>query len=182
MLEIGIFSVILLAAGYWATMFVMGRRGDVIHGKFVHTDDEGAFTQPAMPARPPFPKTSGQSCAARTECPTRRNDPVARPVSSEGATIAAGCDPAGSQERRPTSEAHAESVFERSGYRFASRKTRQNKNDAPFRSHRNGKGSSARRPSGRTALRYRYRPGPRRGRGGLRSCRGRSGTRRGRSP
>jgi hypothetical protein len=55
MLEIGIFCIILLAAGYWATMFVMGRRGDVIHGKFVHTDDEGAFTQPAMPA-PPFPK------------------------------------------------------------------------------------------------------------------------------
>ncbi|WFU77852.1 hypothetical protein QA645_25250 [Bradyrhizobium sp. CIAT3101] len=56
MLEIGIFCVILLAAGYWATMFVMGRRDDVIHGKFVHSEDEGAFTQPAMPAPPPFPK------------------------------------------------------------------------------------------------------------------------------
>ncbi|QPF89043.1 hypothetical protein [Bradyrhizobium commune] len=55
MLEIGVFCVILLAAGYWATMFVMGRRDDVIHGKFVHTEDEGALTQPALPA-PPFPK------------------------------------------------------------------------------------------------------------------------------
>jgi hypothetical protein len=57
MLEIVVFCVILLAAGYWATMFVMGRRDDVIHGKFVHADDEGLFTQPSMPAPlPPFPK------------------------------------------------------------------------------------------------------------------------------
>nr|WP_312009708.1 hypothetical protein [Bradyrhizobium australafricanum] len=28
-------GVILLAVGYWATMFVMGRRDDVLHGKFV---------------------------------------------------------------------------------------------------------------------------------------------------
>jgi hypothetical protein len=38
-------------------MFVMGRRDDVIHGKFVHAEDEGAPTQPAMPIPPPpFPK------------------------------------------------------------------------------------------------------------------------------
>ena len=54
MLEIGIFCVILLAAGYWATMFLMGRRDDVIHGKFVHADDEAEFAQPTMPL-PPFP-------------------------------------------------------------------------------------------------------------------------------
>ena len=57
MLEIGIFCVILLAAGYWATMFVMGRHDDVIHGKFVHSEEEGDFAQAPMPApRPPFPK------------------------------------------------------------------------------------------------------------------------------
>jgi hypothetical protein len=55
MLEIVVFCVILLAAGYWATMFVMGRRDDVIHGKFVRTEDAGAFAQSAMPT-PPFPK------------------------------------------------------------------------------------------------------------------------------
>jgi len=55
MLEIGIFCVILLAAGYWTTMFVMGRRDDVIHGKFVRAEDSGAVVQPAVPA-PPFPK------------------------------------------------------------------------------------------------------------------------------
>lgn len=56
MLEIGIFCVILLAAGYWATMFIMGRRDDVIHGKFVHADEEGEYTPAAMPAPPPLPK------------------------------------------------------------------------------------------------------------------------------
>jgi hypothetical protein len=79
MLEIGIFSVILLAAGYWATMFVMGRRDDVIHGKFVHSEDEGAFTQPAMPA-PPFPKRPVKAAKPANGAPA--NDPIAQPVSS----------------------------------------------------------------------------------------------------
>ncbi|MBR0781431.1 hypothetical protein [Bradyrhizobium iriomotense] len=56
MLEIVLFCVILLAAGYWATMFVMGRRDDVIHGKFVHAEEAGDFAPAAMPAPPPFPK------------------------------------------------------------------------------------------------------------------------------
>src|SRR5262249_47364208 len=55
MLEIGIFSVILLAAGYWATMFIMGRHDDVLHGKFVHADDGAESTAAAAPAPPPFP-------------------------------------------------------------------------------------------------------------------------------
>jgi hypothetical protein len=80
MLEIGIFCVILLAAGYWATMFVMGRRDDVIHGKFVHSEDEAAFTQPAMPARPPFPKRPVK--AAQPASVAAANDPIAQPVSS----------------------------------------------------------------------------------------------------
>jgi hypothetical protein len=50
MLEIGIFCVFVLAAGYWVAMFIMGRRDDVIHGKFV-ADEEAAFASP-----PPFPK------------------------------------------------------------------------------------------------------------------------------
>jgi hypothetical protein len=78
MLEIGIFCVILLAAGYWATMFVMGRRDDVIHGKFVHSEDEAAFTQPAMP--PPFPRRPVK--AARPASVAAANDPIAQPVSS----------------------------------------------------------------------------------------------------
>lgn len=38
-------------------MFVMGRRDDVIHGKFVHSEEEGDSSPAAMPAPlPPFPK------------------------------------------------------------------------------------------------------------------------------
>lgn len=82
MLEIGIFCVILLAAGYWAAMFVMGRRDDVIHGKFVHVDEEGDFTRPSMPAPPPaFPKRPVK--AAQPVRPRPANDLAAKPVNSE---------------------------------------------------------------------------------------------------
>lgn len=81
MLEIGIFCVILLAAGYWAAMYVMGRRDDVIHGKFVHSEDEGAFTQARMPAAPPFPKRPIKAAQPAGAVPA--NDPAAAPVSSE---------------------------------------------------------------------------------------------------
>lgn len=82
MLEIGIFCVILLAAGYWAAMYVMGRHDDVIHGKFVYNEDEGPFTQPAMPEPPPrFPKRPIKS--AEPAKIVSANDPAAAPVSSE---------------------------------------------------------------------------------------------------
>ena len=84
MLEIGIFCVILLAAGYWATMFVMGRRDDVIHGKFVHSEDEGAFVQPPMPARPPFPQRPVKAAQLAHVQPAKAQPEMAeaRPVSS----------------------------------------------------------------------------------------------------
>lgn len=83
MLEIGIFSVILLAAGYWATMFVMGRHDDVIHGKFVHSEDEGTFVQAAMPAPPPrFPNRPVVKAAEPTRI-APANDPAAKPVTSD---------------------------------------------------------------------------------------------------
>ncbi len=82
MLEIGIFCVIVLAAAYWATMFVMGRRDDVIHGKFVHVDEEGDFTQAAMPVPPPpFPKRPVKVAQAPGHPPA--NDLAAKPVNSE---------------------------------------------------------------------------------------------------
>ncbi|MHC2335178.1 hypothetical protein [Bradyrhizobium sp. USDA 4454] len=36
--EVIVSGVILLAVGYWVTMFVMGRRDDVLHGKFVEEE------------------------------------------------------------------------------------------------------------------------------------------------
>ena len=46
MFEIGIFSVIVLAVSYWAVLWVMGRREDVLHGEFV----EGKAKPKAKPA------------------------------------------------------------------------------------------------------------------------------------
>ena len=53
MLEISIFCVILFAIAYWATLFIMGRREDVLHGEFVEAQPE--LADAAMPARVPMP-------------------------------------------------------------------------------------------------------------------------------
>jgi hypothetical protein len=58
MLEIGIISIIVLAVGYWVTLWLMGRHDDVLHGDFVHAEqgaDAPAFADQPFPARPPFP-------------------------------------------------------------------------------------------------------------------------------
>ena len=65
MFEISIFCVILLAISYWAVLWLMGRREDVLHGEFVEAGakpeevrsvfpDRAAF--PQRPARPDLPK------------------------------------------------------------------------------------------------------------------------------
>jgi hypothetical protein len=38
MFEISIFSVIVLAIGYWVALWLMGRHDDVLHGDFVHVE------------------------------------------------------------------------------------------------------------------------------------------------
>jgi hypothetical protein len=54
MLEIGILVFILLAVGYWATLWIMGRRDDVLHGQFVDFEGEDELA-PAMAAAAPSP-------------------------------------------------------------------------------------------------------------------------------
>jgi hypothetical protein len=49
MFEIGIFCVIALAMGYWTTLWLMGRREDVLHGDFVRAEPG------AEPASAPAP-------------------------------------------------------------------------------------------------------------------------------
>ena len=71
MLELGIFCVILLAAGYWAALWWMGRHDDVLHGKFVHPEDDAVDV--ARPA-PPLPR--------RPVPVARVADDTAEPVSS----------------------------------------------------------------------------------------------------
>jgi len=58
MFEIGIISIIVLAVGYWVTLWLMGRHDDVLHGDFVHAEEgaeAAALSDPAFPARPLFP-------------------------------------------------------------------------------------------------------------------------------
>jgi hypothetical protein len=55
MFEIGIFCIILLAVGYWATLWTMGRREDVLHGQFVQAEPP-AEPVPEPAAAPPSAK------------------------------------------------------------------------------------------------------------------------------
>ena len=50
MFEIAIICVIALAMGYWTTLWLMGRREDVLHGDFVQAEP-GAEAAPAPAAR-----------------------------------------------------------------------------------------------------------------------------------
>ncbi|MDA9430847.1 hypothetical protein [Bradyrhizobium sp. CCBAU 51627] len=82
MLEIGIFCVIVLAAGYWVAMYVMGRHDDVIHGKFVHSEEEAEFAAPAMPTPPPrFPNRPVKAVEPAKMLPA--DDVAPTPVTSE---------------------------------------------------------------------------------------------------
>jgi hypothetical protein len=82
MLEISVFCVILVAAFYWATLFIMGRRDDVIHGKFVHVEDDAGVVPPAMPlAPPPFPKRQANASVSARQAAAQDADP--KPVTSE---------------------------------------------------------------------------------------------------
>jgi hypothetical protein len=58
MIEIGIISIIVLAVGYWVTLWLMGRHDDVLHGDFVHGEPGTETAAPPdlpFPDRPPFP-------------------------------------------------------------------------------------------------------------------------------
>ena len=65
--ELGILGVILLAAGYWATLFTMGRREDVLHGKFVELEPGNATVKAAItPAPAPWADTPPQRASAES--------------------------------------------------------------------------------------------------------------------
>ncbi|NEV02507.1 hypothetical protein [Bradyrhizobium uaiense] len=65
--ELIVFGVILLAVGYWATMFVMGRRDDVLHGKFVEDqpDAEPVRFMPRVRPAQAAPQQSRDSLQAQ---------------------------------------------------------------------------------------------------------------------
>jgi hypothetical protein len=61
MFEFGILGVILLAIGYWATLWIAGRRDDVLHGKFVQVEPGTAVVAEPLPAPLPARRPSTES-------------------------------------------------------------------------------------------------------------------------
>ncbi len=88
MFEIGIFSVIVLAVSYWAILWVMGRREDVLHGEFVEgkakSGEPVRATFPEPSVRPVFPDRA--AIADRPVFPERNSFP-AQPVLAERAAL-----------------------------------------------------------------------------------------------
>jgi hypothetical protein len=61
MFEIGIFSVVVLAISYWAVLWVMGRREDVLHGEFVKKTEPQTQSRSEETVRPIFPARAVQA-------------------------------------------------------------------------------------------------------------------------
>jgi hypothetical protein len=103
MLEISIFCVILFAIAYWATLFIMGRREDVLHGEFVEAGPELAdVAVPAsapMPVFPPKPVIK-RAVVSKTEpvaAVASKPEPVTAPAPPPVAAIAAPEKPANAE-------------------------------------------------------------------------------------
>jgi len=98
MFEISIFCVILLAISYWAVLWVMGRREDVLHGEFV---DAGAQAEepvrPAFPDRPALPERAARPVFPKK--PVIAEKPVQPAVAEPAAAAAVPEQPAFRQER-----------------------------------------------------------------------------------
>lgn len=52
MLAIGISVFLVLAVGYWAILWMMGRRDDVLHGQFVDFEGEDELAPPMTAPSP----------------------------------------------------------------------------------------------------------------------------------
>ncbi|XSC46204.1 hypothetical protein ACF1BQ_010080 [Bradyrhizobium sp. RDT10] len=65
MFEIGIFCVIFLAMAYWAVLWLMGRRNDVLHGELIKSEPpaEGPVRPvfPMRPVRPALPERPAEA-------------------------------------------------------------------------------------------------------------------------
>ena len=98
MFEISIFCVILLAISYWAVLWVMGRREDVLHGEFV---DAGAQAEepvrPAFPDRPALPERAARPVFPKKPVITEK--PVQPAFAEPAAPAAIPQQPAFRQER-----------------------------------------------------------------------------------
>ena len=79
MVEIIICSVIVFALGYWATLWLAGRREDVLHGQFVELEAQAEAALPAMPAI--LPKVAPRPKIARA--PPKPSAKASRPANAD---------------------------------------------------------------------------------------------------
>jgi hypothetical protein len=87
MFEVGIICIIVLAVGYWVTLWLMGRHDDVLHGDFVHSEEGAeapAIPDPPFPARPALlPKPAIKRPQPRPLQPARVKPAIAKPAPAE---------------------------------------------------------------------------------------------------
>jgi hypothetical protein len=70
MFEIAILCVIVFAVVYWAVLFIMGRRDDVLHGEFVKAEPQpNAVPRIPSPVQPVAPVTAAERHAAPLPTP-----------------------------------------------------------------------------------------------------------------
>ena len=103
MFEISIFCVILLAISYWAVLWIMGRREDVLHGEFV---EPGAKSEepvrPVFPDRPAVPERTARQILPKKPFPKKpaiTEKPVQPDITEPAARAAAAEQPAFRPER-----------------------------------------------------------------------------------
>jgi hypothetical protein len=78
MFEIGIFCVIVVAVGYWVTLWMAGRREDVLHGQFVEVQPQNELVpEPAVAASLAKPLANAQPLPAAR--PARAAPPPTKP-------------------------------------------------------------------------------------------------------
>jgi hypothetical protein len=86
MFEVGIISIIVLAVGYWVTLWLMSRHDDVLHGDFVHTERgakaSSALRDPPFPVKPPFPPKPAIKPAAAKPLQPPTNQTLPAPTST----------------------------------------------------------------------------------------------------
>jgi len=80
MFEIGVFCVILFALAYWATLFIMGRREDVLHGEFVEPEPQSASAPVGTPMSVPEPIFPPRPVIAPKPAPAAITAPAPPPV------------------------------------------------------------------------------------------------------
>ena len=98
MFEFGVFCVILLAMGYWTTLFIMGRREDVLHGQFVKAEaGSEPMPVPVSPV-PRRPRVSQPVAPVASEPPAQAPVFVTAPAHQPASPPVAASKPSGNPE------------------------------------------------------------------------------------